>query len=143
MARRLELQPIANDATQTRHLRQGGQGPRVSRRCSFLAPSRDIGGADPLQCEPECNAFVDDAAQLLGHRDARILRGERWQLGEPFRDLAGAGEQLVGRNNFVDRAPFLRRLGIEFLASEDEIAAAYGADGFLPQQVDAITGRDA
>jgi hypothetical protein len=48
MARRLELQPIANDATETRHLRQGGQGPRVSGRCSFLSPSRDIGGADPL-----------------------------------------------------------------------------------------------
>ena len=74
MARRLELQPIANDATETRHLRQGWQGPRVSRRCSFLAPSRDIGGADPLQCEPECDAFVDDAAQLLRHRDARVFR---------------------------------------------------------------------
>ena len=51
--------------------------------------------------------------------------------------------KLVGRNNFVDRTPFLRRLRIEFLAGQDEVAAAYGADGFLPQQMDAITGRHA
>jgi hypothetical protein len=79
----------------------------------------------------------------LGHRDARIFRGERWQFGQPFRDLAGAGQQLVRWNDFVNRAPVLRRLGIELLAGEDEVAAAYAADGFLLQQMDAITGRDA
>ena len=110
---------------------------------SFWRASGDIGGADPLQCEPECDALIDDTPQLLGHRDARILRGERWQLGQPFRDLAGAGQQLVRWNDFVDRAPVLRRLRIELLAGEDEVAAAYAADGFLLQQMDAIAGRDA
>ena len=105
--------------------------------------SRGVGRADPLQREAECDAFIDDAAQLLAHRDARILRGERWQLGQPFRDLAGAGQQLVRRNDFVDRAPVLRCLRVELLAGEDEVAAAYAADGFLLQQMDAIAGRDA
>ena len=57
--------------------------------------------------------------------------------------IAVAGQQLVGRNNFVDRAPFLRCLRIEFLTGQDEVATAYGADGFLPQQMNAITGHDA
>jgi hypothetical protein len=56
---------------------------------------------------------------------------------------ARAGQQLVRWNDFVNRAPVLRRLGIELLAGEDEVAAAYAADGFLLQQMDAITGRDA
>src|SRR5580658_2558631 len=109
----------------------------------LCAPACDIGGADPLQCEPECDAFIDDSPQLLGHPDARILRSERWQLGQPFRDLAGAWKQLVRRNDFVDRPPVLRCLRIELLASENEVAAAYGTDGFLPQQMHAITGRNA
>src|ERR1700734_2975666 len=86
---------------------------------SFLRASCDIGGADPLQCEPECDAFINDAPQLLGHRDARILRGEQWQLGQPFRDLAGAWKELVRRNDFVDRPPVLGRLRIELLAGEN------------------------
>ena len=49
---------------------------------------------------------------------------------------SGAGEQLVGRHDFVDRAPFLRRLAVELLAGEDEVAAAYGADRFLSQQIE-------
>jgi hypothetical protein len=43
---------------------------------SFLP--RHLGRADALQCQAQSDAFVDDASQFLGKRDARVLRGERW-----------------------------------------------------------------
>jgi hypothetical protein len=86
---------------------------------------------------------VDDAPQFLGQHDAGVSRSERRQLCEAFGDLAGAGKELVGSDNLIDGAPFLGRLGIELLAGEDEIAAAYRADRFLPQEMDAITRHDA
>src|SRR5258706_10491871 len=110
---------------------------RVSAYCSF--GPRYFGSADTLQCEPVSDALVDDASQLLGQRDARVPRGERRQLREPFGNLAGTGKQLVGRHNFVDRAPFLGRLGIELLAGEDEVAAPYRGHHFPPPQMEPTT----
>src|ERR1700704_3812166 len=88
---------------------------------SWRPPSCDVGCADALQREPVADALIDDAAQLLGQRDARVAGRERRQLGEAFGNLARAGQQLVGRDDLVDGAPFLRGLGIELLAREDEV----------------------
>src|SRR5882672_7786471 len=115
----------------------GSRRSRVPGSRSWRPPSCDVGCADALQREPVADALVDDAAQLLGQRNARVAGRERRQLGEAFGDLARAGEQLVGRDDLVDGAPLLRSLGIELLAREDEVAAADGADRFLPEQVDA------
>src|SRR5271170_4622747 len=109
--------------------------------CSFRP--RDIRSANALQRQAVTDTLIDDAPQFLRKYDPRVVRGERRQLRKPFRDLAGAGKQLVGRHDLVDRAPFLGGLGIEFLPGEDEIAAAYGADHFLPQQMDSVAGHDA
>ena len=53
------------------------------------------------------------------------------------------GRSFSPRNDLVDGAPLLCRLGVEFLTGEDEIAAAYRADRFLPQEMDAIAGHHA
>jgi hypothetical protein len=109
-----------------------GHEERHRRSVSSFLP-RHVGRADALQCQAQSDAVVDDAPQFLGQRDPRLLRGKRRQLGEPLGNLARAGKELVGRNDLVDGAPFLGRLGVELLAGEDEIAAAYWADGLLPQ----------
>ena len=68
----------------------------------------------------------------MGQCDARVFRGEGWQLGESFGNLAGTRKQLVGGDDLVDGAPLLGRLGVEFLAGQDELAAADAADHILP-----------
>ena len=52
------------------------------------------------------------------------------------------GRSLSPRNDLVDGAPILGRLCVELLVGEDEITAAYWADRFLPQQMDAIARHD-
>jgi hypothetical protein len=74
-------------------------------------------------------AVSADAPQFSGSaRSARVAAREWWQLGEPFSNLAGANEQLVGRPDLVDRAPFLSRLCAEFPASKDKVTATHAAD---------------
>src|SRR5260221_7436192 len=70
---------------------------------------------------------------ILGD-DAGVVRRERRQLREPSRNLASAGEQLVGRHDFVDGPPILRGLGIELLPGQNEVTAAHAThqwDGFV------------
>src|ERR1700730_10813195 len=99
-------------------------------------------GTDALQRESVSNAFIDDAAQPLRHGDPGVARGQWRQAGQLLRDFASAGEEHVGRHDFVHRAPLFGGFGIELLPRQDEIAAAYGADRFLPNQMDTIPRRD-
>ena len=50
-------------------------------RRGIVAPSphfcRATQRADALQCQAQSDAFINDATQFLGQRDARVLRGER------------------------------------------------------------------
>src|SRR4029077_848221 len=117
--------------------------PEPYSSCLWLICSCYIGRTNALECQPESGALVDNAPQFLGQRDAGVSRRERRQLGEAFGDLASSGKELVGSDDLVDGAPFLGRLRIELLAGEDEIAAAYRANRFLPHEMDAITRRDA
>src|SRR5438093_1514897 len=112
----------------------GSSALESAKGCMVSPPqgAGDIGGANAFQCEPVADALVDDAAQFLGQRDPGVARGQPRQLGEPFGNFTGAGEQLVCRHDFVDSAPFLGGLAIEFLAGETEVTAAHAADHLLP-----------
>src|SRR5215472_6111118 len=74
---------------------------------------RNICGTDALQRQSVSDAFIDDAAQFLGHGDPGVARGQWWQAGELFPDLSRASKKLVGRHDFVHRAPLPGGLGIE------------------------------
>ena len=75
-----------------RHLPVSAVVCQLPRASSFRVGPRHIGGTDALQGEPVADALVDDAAQLLGHGDARVACRQRRQCGDAFADLAGAGE---------------------------------------------------
>ena len=91
----------AHETARSRH-----QTLSCSSRSCFTR-SGNIGRADSFQCEPECDAFVYDPPQFLGQCDARVFRGEGWQLGESFGNLAGTRKQLVGGDDLVDGTPLL------------------------------------
>ena len=54
-------------------------------------------------------------------------------------DFPRARQQFVAWHNLIDCAPFLCRVGIQHLLSEDEVPPAHGADHLLPKKIDAVS----
>lgn len=84
----------------------------------------DLGRADALQRHAVADAFFHQPPQSLGQRNTGVPAGERRLRGDAVGDLVRAGEQAIGRHDFIDHAPVLRRLRVEHLAGEQELAAA-------------------
>jgi len=113
---------------------------RVSAYCSFGA--RDIAALIPSNASPYPTPSSTMRRSFLGQRNARVSCGERRRAWRAFGNLRGHGQAACRQGTIsLTDAPFLGRLGIELLAGEDEVAAPYRADHFLPQQMDASRAR--
>lgn len=62
----------------------------------------DISCADALQREAVPDSLVNDPSQLLSQCDPCVPRRKRRKFGQRFRNVAGAGAELLRRDDLVN-----------------------------------------